>query len=72
MKQMNRYYLVFGAWCVILAYAAFFSNNVYFNGFLLFFGFLGCVTAYAYINENENAKERKFSSKIIKKLGLDE
>ena len=69
--KMNRYYLVFGAWCTILAYAVF-GNNVYFNAILLFFGFLGCVTAYAYINENENEKERKFSSKIIKKLGFDE
>lgn len=69
MKQMNRYYLVFSAWCTILAYAAFFSNNVYFNVFLLFFGFLGCVTAYAYINEHENEKERKFSEKIVNLLG---
>ena len=65
---MNRYYLVLGAWCVILAYAVF-SNNVYFNAILLFFGFLGCVTAYAYINENENEKERKFSEKIVNLLG---
>ena len=71
MKQINRYYLVFGFWAAILFYAAFISNNVYFNGFLLFFCFLLTILGYAYIDENENAKERKFSSKIIKKLGFD-
>lgn len=69
MKQINRYYLVFGAWCAILAYAVFFSNNVHFNAILLFFGFLGGVTAYAYIDKHENEKERKFSEKIVNLLG---
>lgn len=65
MKQINRYYLVIGAWCAIIAYVVFFSNNVYLNVILFFFGFIGCVTAYAYIDEHENEKERKFSEKII-------
>lgn len=69
MKQINRYYLVFGFWAAILFYAAFISNNVYFNGFLLFFGFLGCVTAYTYIDEHENEKERKLREKIVNSLG---
>lgn len=69
MKQINRYYLVFGVWCAILAYAVFFGNNVYFNTILLYFGFLGCVTAFAYIDEHENEKELKFSEKIVNLLG---
>ena len=69
MKQINRYYLVFGFVAAILAYAVFFSHNVYFNAILLFFGFLVCVTAYAYIDKHENEKERKFSEKIINLLG---
>ena len=69
MKQVNRYYLVFGVWGIILAYAVFFSHNVYFNAILLFFGFLGGVIAYAYIDEHENEKERKFSEKIVNLLG---
>lgn len=71
MKKINRYFLVFGFWATILFYAAFISNNVYFNAFLLFFGFIGCITACAYIEENENAKESKFSSKIMKTFGFD-
>ena len=69
MKQINRYCLVFGVWCAILAYAVFFGKNVYFNTILLYFGFLGCVTAFAYIDEHENEKEHKFSEKIVNLLG---
>ena len=54
MKQINRYYLVFGVWCAILAYAVFFGNNVYFNTILLYFGFLGCVTANMKMKRNAN------------------
>lgn len=69
MRQVNRYYLVFGFVAAILVYAVFFSHNVYFNAILLFFGFVGSVTAYAYIDEHENEKERKFSKKIVNWLG---
>ena len=60
---------MFGVWCAILAYAVFFGNNVYFNTILLYFGFLGCVMAFAYIDEHENEKEHKFSEKIVNLLG---
>ena len=69
MKQINRYYLVLGAWCALLVYAAFFSNNVYFNEFLLFFGLFGCIVAYAYIKEHENEKEVNFIKKLVNLLG---
>lgn len=71
MEKINRYYLVFGFWAAILFYAAFMSNNVYFNAFLLFFGFIGSILACGYIMENQNAKESKFVSKIMKKIGFE-
>lgn len=69
MKQINRYYLVFGFWAVILFYAAFISNNVYFNFIFLFFGLFGCIVAYAYIKEHENEKEVNFIKKLVNLLG---
>ena len=60
---------MFGIWCAILSYAAFFSHNVYFNAFLIFFGFNGCIIACAYIDEHENEKENKFIEKIVNLLG---
>ena len=69
MKQINRYYLVFGFWAAILFYTAFISNNVYFNGILLFFGFILTILGFAYIDENENEQERKLSEKIGNLLG---
>lgn len=69
MKRINRYYLVFGVWCAILFYAAFISNNVYFNFILFFFGLFGCIVAYAYIKGHENEKEVNFIKKLVNLLG---
>ena len=69
MKRINRYYLVFGFWAAILFYAAFISNNVYFNFILFFFGLFGCIVAYAYIKEHENEKEVNFIKKLVNLLG---
>lgn len=69
MKRINRYLVVFVFWAAILFYAAFISNNVYFNFILFFFGLFGCIVAYAYIKEHENEKEISFIKKLVNLLG---
>ena len=44
-------------WCVT-------NENVYINAFVLFFGFLFLLCGFAYIDENKNEKEEKYTEKL--------
>lgn len=62
--KVNRFYILFALLAILLGYCVFISTNVYVNAFLLFFGFLFLVCGFAYIDENKNEKEEKFSEKL--------
>ena len=62
--KVNRFYIVFALWATLLGWCVT-NENVYVNGFVLFFGFLSLVCALAYVIENKNEKEEKFTEKLV-------
>lgn len=61
--KVNRFYIVFALWAILLGWCVI-NENVYVNGFVLFFGFLFLVCGLAYVIENKNEKEEKFTEKL--------
>ena len=49
----NRITIIFGAWCALLIWCAFFSNNAYINAFALYLGLMLAVLGFAYIDESK-------------------
>lgn len=64
MKKINRFKILFFLWGALLYYCAVISTNVYINAILLFFGFMLLLCGFAYVDENKNEKEEKFSEKL--------
>lgn len=63
--------VVFAVWTILLVSVAIFGNNPYVNGIILFFGFIGVITALAFVceaiekDEKASAKMEKLASKIF-------
>lgn len=64
--RVNRFYILFALWAILLGYCAFISTNVYFNAIAIFGGFCALVLGVAYVLDNMNEKEKKFFNKIAK------
>lgn len=50
----NRFSLIFAFWCVLLAYCAFVSTNVYINAIVLSCGFILCILFGSWTFESNN------------------
>ena len=61
--KVNRFYILFALWIMLLGWCVT-NENVYINAFVLFFGFLFLLCGFAYIVENKNEKEKKFTEKL--------
>ena len=64
MKQINRFKVLIALWAILLGYCAFISTNVYFNAFVLFFGFCALILGFAYVEEDMNEKEERFFNNL--------
>lgn len=70
--KVNRISVILAVWCVILAYCAFISTNVYLNAFLICTGFILAILAAAYLfDAGLNKKEEKFLNKGLKLFGME-
>lgn len=49
----NRLTAIFVVWACLLAWCAFYSTNVYFNAFVLYFGSMAAILACGYILESK-------------------
>lgn len=61
--KVNRFYILFALWIMLLGWCVT-NENVYINAFVLFFGFLFLLCGFAYIDENKNEKEEKYTEKL--------
>ena len=61
--KVNRFYILFALWIMLLGWCVT-NENVHINAFVLFFGFLFLLYGFAYIDENKNEKEKKFTEKL--------
>lgn len=68
MKQINRFKVLIALWAILLGYCALISTNVYFNGFVLFFGFCALCLGFAYVEKHMTEKEERFFNNIAKKF----
>ena len=64
MKQINRFKVLIALWTILLAYCVFISKNVYFNAFVLFFGFCALILGFAYIEDDMTEKEERFFNNL--------
>lgn len=70
--KVNRISVILVVWCVILAYCAFISTNVYLNAFLISVGFILAILAAAFVlDKGLNRKEEKFLNKGLKLFGME-
>ena len=70
--KVNRISVILAVWCVILAYCAFISTNVYLNAFLISVGFILAILAAAFVlDKGLNRKEEKFLNKGLKLFGME-
>ena len=58
--KVNRFYILFALWAILLGWCIT-NENVYVNAFVLFFGFLFLLCGFAYVDENKNENEEKFT-----------
>lgn len=61
--KVNRFYILFALWATLLGWCVT-NENVYVNALVLLFGFLFLVCGLAYVIENKNEKEEKFTEKL--------
>lgn len=50
----NRLTVIFTLWAVALVWCAFFSNNVYMNAIIIYFGFMAVILACGYVMESKS------------------